>query len=86
LCILYNNDYIKYEGAVQQLFSVIKIQRRNPKKVNFVRYADDFIITADSEETKFDNNRAERLECVTSIDKISENEVTKEITEEEYYK
>jgi RNA-directed DNA polymerase len=24
---------------------------RNPKKVNFVRYADDFIITADSEET-----------------------------------
>jgi len=24
---------------------------RNPKKVNFVRYADDFIVTADSEET-----------------------------------
>ena len=26
-------------------------KRHNPKKVNFVRYADDFIITADSEET-----------------------------------
>jgi RNA-directed DNA polymerase len=24
---------------------------RNPKKVNFLRYADDFIVTADSEET-----------------------------------
>jgi len=26
-------------------------KRYNPKKVNFVRYADDFIVTADSEET-----------------------------------
>ena len=28
-----------------------KWKGRNPKKVNFVRYADDFIVTADSEET-----------------------------------
>ena len=26
-------------------------KNRNPKKVNFTRYADDFIVTADSEET-----------------------------------
>jgi len=26
-------------------------KKRNPKKVNFLRYADDFIVTADSEET-----------------------------------
>ncbi len=28
--------------------------RHNPHKVNFVRYADDFIVTADSEETAMD--------------------------------
>ena len=28
-----------------------KWKARNPKKVNFLRYADDFIVTADSEET-----------------------------------
>ena len=32
-------------------YSGISWKSRNPKKVNFLRYANDFIVTADSEET-----------------------------------
>ena len=40
------------ERAIADKYYSGKIWKsRNPKKVNFIRYADDFIVTADSEET-----------------------------------
>ena len=40
------------ERAISDKYYTGKIWKgRNPKKVNFARYADDFIVTADSEET-----------------------------------
>ena len=48
-------------------------KRHNPKKVNFMRYADDFIVTADSEETANEIIELIRLFLKTRGLELSEN-------------
>jgi len=50
--ILANMTLDGIESAISEKYYTGKIWKgRNPKKVNFLRYADDFIVTANSEET-----------------------------------
>jgi RNA-directed DNA polymerase len=50
--VLANMTLDGIERAISEKYYTGKIWKaRNPKKVNFVRYADDFLVTADSEET-----------------------------------